>query len=254
MTCGPMCSVMSAVDCCSDCRSVLMARNSTPSTCASTMRLTALTPAPPTPTTRSTGWPTPRDSPHPRGLVGRGPRRLAHGRGGLGRRLEDVLGDVRAERVAQALLRRRHVDVRLRHGRGVDAERRMRIARVARVRGLALLARRGGGTGRARGLRLAGGGRLDRGALGLRIGLALGRRGRGGLRRRGRRLGGRGGRPLLAGLLLRGLVRAAEQSGQRPLSHARALTACHGREPPSRDRDRTGRPSRPDRTSAPTCP
>jgi hypothetical protein len=54
----PMCSVTSASDCWSDCRSVLMARNSTPSTCASTMRLTALTPAPPTPTTRSTGWPT----------------------------------------------------------------------------------------------------------------------------------------------------------------------------------------------------
>ena len=58
VTCGPMCSVMSAVDCCSDCRSVLTAMNSTPSTWASTMRLTALTPAPPTPTTRSTGWPT----------------------------------------------------------------------------------------------------------------------------------------------------------------------------------------------------
>ena len=55
VTCGPMCSVMSAVDCCSDCRSVLMAMNSTPSTSASTMRLTALTPAPPTPTTRITG-------------------------------------------------------------------------------------------------------------------------------------------------------------------------------------------------------
>ena len=51
----PMWSVMSAVDCCSDCRSVLTARNSTPSTSASTMRLTALTPAPPTPTTRMTG-------------------------------------------------------------------------------------------------------------------------------------------------------------------------------------------------------
>ena len=57
VTCGPMCRVMSAVDCCSDCRSVLMARNSTPWTSASTMRLTALTPAPPTPTTRMTGWP-----------------------------------------------------------------------------------------------------------------------------------------------------------------------------------------------------
>ena len=53
----PMCSVMSAVDCCSDCRSVLIATNSTPSTSASTIRLTALTPAPPTPTTRRTGEP-----------------------------------------------------------------------------------------------------------------------------------------------------------------------------------------------------
>src|ERR1039457_737639 len=55
---GPMCRVMSAVDCCSDCRSVFTARNSTPSTSASTMRLTAFTPAPPTPTTRITGCPT----------------------------------------------------------------------------------------------------------------------------------------------------------------------------------------------------
>ena len=45
---SPMCSVPSAVDCCRDCRSVLMAMNSTPVIPASTMRLTALTPAPPT--------------------------------------------------------------------------------------------------------------------------------------------------------------------------------------------------------------
>src|SRR3954447_9504806 len=64
VTCGPMCSVTSAVDCCSDCRSVLTARNSTPSTWASTMRLTAFTPAPPTPTTRSTGCPTGLAVPH----------------------------------------------------------------------------------------------------------------------------------------------------------------------------------------------
>ena len=55
---SPMCSVWSAADCCRDCRSVLMAMNSTPAISASTMRLTALTPAPPTPTTRSTGVPT----------------------------------------------------------------------------------------------------------------------------------------------------------------------------------------------------
>src|SRR5271165_650111 len=54
---APMWSVRSAVDCWSDWRSVLTARNSTPWTSASTMRLTALTPAPPTPTTRITGWP-----------------------------------------------------------------------------------------------------------------------------------------------------------------------------------------------------
>src|SRR3954453_6080206 len=58
----PMCTVMSAVDCCSDCRSVLMAMNSTPSTSASIMRLTALTPAPPTATTRMTGPPSGRAS------------------------------------------------------------------------------------------------------------------------------------------------------------------------------------------------
>jgi hypothetical protein len=44
-----------ALDCSSDCMSVLTARNSTPSTCAAIIRSTALTPAPPTPTTRSTG-------------------------------------------------------------------------------------------------------------------------------------------------------------------------------------------------------
>src|SRR5579875_1125723 len=58
---SPICSVTSAVDCCSDCRSVLMAMNSTPATSASTMRLTAFTPAPPTP--RSTGLASRRRSP-----------------------------------------------------------------------------------------------------------------------------------------------------------------------------------------------
>ena len=42
--CPPMCSVTSAALCCSDCRSVLTAMNSTPATPASIMRLTALTP------------------------------------------------------------------------------------------------------------------------------------------------------------------------------------------------------------------
>ena len=51
----PRWTVTSAVDCCSDCRSVLTAMNSTPGIPASTMRLIALTPAPPTPTTRITG-------------------------------------------------------------------------------------------------------------------------------------------------------------------------------------------------------
>ena len=64
VTWGPMCRVAFAVDCCSDCRSVLIAMNSTPSTSASTMRLTALTPAPPTPTTRSTGPAAGSASPH----------------------------------------------------------------------------------------------------------------------------------------------------------------------------------------------
>jgi hypothetical protein len=58
VTASPMWSVSPAAESCSDCRSVLMARNSTPVMSASTMRLTALTPAPPTPTTRSTGCPT----------------------------------------------------------------------------------------------------------------------------------------------------------------------------------------------------
>src|SRR3954447_23913612 len=53
-----MWSTVSALDCWSDWRSVLIAMKSTPSTPASIMRLTALTPAPPTPTTRSTGWST----------------------------------------------------------------------------------------------------------------------------------------------------------------------------------------------------
>ncbi len=48
-----------AAEVCSDCRSVLMAMNSTPSMSASIIRLTALTPAPPTPTTRITGRPMP---------------------------------------------------------------------------------------------------------------------------------------------------------------------------------------------------
>ena len=51
----PMCRVTCASDCWSDCRSVLIAMNSTPSIWVSTIRLTALTPAPPTPTTRRTG-------------------------------------------------------------------------------------------------------------------------------------------------------------------------------------------------------
>ena len=52
---SPIWSVSCAADCWRDWRSVLMARNSTPSISASTMRLIALTPAPPTPTTRSMG-------------------------------------------------------------------------------------------------------------------------------------------------------------------------------------------------------
>src|SRR4051794_19005083 len=66
-----MCSVRSPADCCSDCRSVLRARNSTPPTSASTMRLTALTPAPPTPTTRRTGVPPGIAAPYMAGSVER---------------------------------------------------------------------------------------------------------------------------------------------------------------------------------------
>ena len=57
---SPMWSVSCAADCWSDCKSVLTARNSTPSISASTIRLTALTPAPPTPTTRIAGARLPR--------------------------------------------------------------------------------------------------------------------------------------------------------------------------------------------------
>ena len=66
----PMCSVTCARECSSDCRSVLIEMNSTPSTPASIMRSTALTPAPPTPTTRRIGfwigW-RPADGSHCRG-------------------------------------------------------------------------------------------------------------------------------------------------------------------------------------------
>ena len=216
VTCGPMCRVMSAVDCCSDCRSVLMATNSTPSTCASTMRLTALTPAPPTPTTRSTGCPAGLAVPH--GVGSSATREYGSwpaSRRGAGR-LHDVVRDVRAERVAQALLRRRHVRLALRRRLGRrGAQRRVRIAGLARVRWRRLW----------RAALLAGGGR-----------------------RRGDAVVGVRGRRGWSSGLLGGLLGLAEQVRQRPLPHARALTACHWREPPSRDRDRTGRPSRPDRT------
>ena len=56
-----MCTRVCADEPSSDCMSVLIAMNSTPSTSASIMRLTALTPAPPTPTTRSIGSVTPAD-------------------------------------------------------------------------------------------------------------------------------------------------------------------------------------------------
>src|SRR3954447_453664 len=107
------------------------------------------------------------------------------------------------------------------------------------------------------------GGSGGRGGPGTR---RLGRRG-GPRRARGGGRGGRGGRLLparLGGLRLGGrrsrllggrvFVGTTEERRQRALPHAGPLTACHWREPPSRDRDRTGRPSRPDRTSAPTCP
>ena len=89
VTCGPMWIVTSALDCCSDCRSVLIPTKSTPSTSASIMRSTALTPAPPTPTTRMTGplceraWPQVSSSPTPRAPCASAPGRL--GGGGAGR-------------------------------------------------------------------------------------------------------------------------------------------------------------------------
>ena len=109
MSSAPMCSVMSAVDCCSDCRSVLTARNSMPATSASTMRLTALTPAPPTPTTRITGCPTVAGvaGADARARVGRVRRRSRPAR--IAGAVHHVLGDLRGEGVAQALLRRGHV-------------------------------------------------------------------------------------------------------------------------------------------------
>ena len=148
-----------------------------------------------------------------RRLVGDARVRIAAGVLPGRRRLEDVVGDVRAEGVAQALLRRGHVRLGRRRRVGRRAERRMRVAGLARVRWR----------------------RLRRAAL---LGGRRGRRG-------DATLVGLGGGAL--GLLGR-LLGLAEQVRERPLPHARALTACHGREPPSRDRDRTGRPSRPDRT------
>ena len=102
---SPMWSVSCAADSCSDCRSVLIARNSTPSISASTIRLTALTPAPPTPTTRSTG-PTDRRGRREasaarseRAYTSVGRRGRAARRPRLGRTaLEHVLGDVGRER------------------------------------------------------------------------------------------------------------------------------------------------------------
>ena len=142
VSCAPMCSVSWAIDCCSDCRSVLTAMNSTPLTSASTMRLTALEPPPPTPTTRSTGWPAGFAWPNgvSRPVSGRAnasrlsrARRVgrADARGfrrGL-RHVHEVVGQVelRGERVAQALLRRRDADFLLDDDRLVaDGERRVR--------------------------------------------------------------------------------------------------------------------------------
>ena len=184
---------MSRVDCCSDCRSVLTAMNSTPSTSASTMRLTALTPAPPTPTTRSTG-------PCDLGARRRGSSRGAVRRAALRAALEDVLRDVGREGCAQALLRR----------------------------GRAMLAARSAGSGRrhaATGAERAASARPARGAAAARP---------------RRRLRPRLGRPLGRGVASSSV--SAEEGRERALAHARALTACHWRGPPSRARGRTGPP------------
>ena len=130
---------MSAVDCCSDCRSVLIAMNSTPWTSASTMRLTALTPAPPTPTTRRTGWPTGRAWPHGGGLVGRGAdascdglRRTGSSAGGAAR-MSSGMSELNAWRRRSCGVGRRGWSSST--GAGVGAQRRVRVAGLARMRG-----------------------------------------------------------------------------------------------------------------------
>ena len=179
----------------------------------------------------------------------------------LGRGLEDVLGELRAEGVAQALLRRGDVPGRLGRLLGGLAERRVRVvaprggvpplpARADLARGGLRL--RAGGLRRS-GLRSLGGSGLRRlGGSGLRSlgkpGLrSLGKPGLRSLGRRGPCRLGRLGRLGRLFSLVRGLLGLAEERRERPLPHARALTACHLREPPSRGRDRTGRPCRPDR-------
>ena len=109
----PMCTRVGALDCSSDCTSVLTAMNSTPSTWASIIRSTAFTPAPPTPITRSTGS-------RCRGEVGRWISSTGSWRRGAVVALHDVLGDVGGEDRPQALLRR---------GDALVARRRALLAR-----------------------------------------------------------------------------------------------------------------------------
>ena len=142
-------------DCSSDWMSVLTAMNSTPSTWASIMRLTALTPAPPTPTTRRTGSVEPRVSGGP-GAIGSGSGARSHGRA-----LHDVLGDVRGEDAAQALLGRGHALV------AADALRLLAALALAATLGALL-----GAAGCLRGARAEG---VLRWSRLLRLGAALGR-------------------------------------------------------------------------------
>ena len=158
-----------------------MATNSTPWTSASTMRLTALTPAPPTPTTRITGVPATL-APQARLVaavgaagVGVGAGARAGARAGSAARGvaavgQDVVGQLGAERVAQALLAacgdRSRARIGTQRGRAGLARARRRVRGPSRGRARAV---RGAAAGRRHVPRL----RSGDGAAGAAAGVAF---------------------------------------------------------------------------------
>src|SRR5918997_1495195 len=195
-------------------------------------------------------------------------RRQRLGRAGrLELALHDVLGGVRREHGAQALLRARDAvvaAVRLVLGLPLAAAGALVGALLCALGGLGQLHAAAG----LAGLRLRPA--LGPAARDLRRRSALGQRPSATRLLRARlaaaRLLARAAR-LLAGLLaLRAaarllllplrfvLLRLAEELGQRPLAHARPLTACHSPGPPPLADGRRRPPCRPGRTSAPTSP